>query len=165
IDNDRNIKKEWYEARFDKTATRIYTHEVSETKEGLSLKFTGSLTAVGRQNVLAMEIEWLVQNDGQINLRLYAVKDPILPFLPRFGLAMPLNVDFNAVEYFGQGPYESYWNKHHAAYIASFEASIEDLYEPYVTPQENGAHNDVHKSDVNSDDTTLKFIGHEGICF
>ncbi|MBA5729168.1 glycoside hydrolase family 2 [Aerococcaceae bacterium INB8] len=165
VDNDRNIKKEWYEARFDKTATRIYTHEVSETAEGLSLKFTGSLTAVGRQNVLAMEIEWLVQNDGQINLRLHAVKDPILPFLPRFGLAMPVNVNFNAVEYFGQGPYESYWDKHHAAYIASFEASIEDLYEPYVTPQENGAHNDVHKLDVKSDDATLKFISHEGISF
>lgn len=165
IDNDRNIKKEWYEARYDRTSTRIYQLDVNETPQGLSLTFTGSLTAMGRQNVLAMEIEWLIQNDGQINLSLHAEKDPILPFLPRFGLAMPLNASFNEVEYFGQGPYESYWDKHHAAYMANFEASIEDLYEPYVTPQENGSHNDVHKLDVKSDDAQLNFISQAGISF
>ena len=59
--------------------------------------------------------------------------------LPRFGLVLSM-VDADRVSYIGYGPYENYVDKHHSSYWGHFEQSAQDLYEPYVTPQENGAH-------------------------
>ena len=66
-----------------------------------------------------------------------------MPFLPRFGMVIPLANDYQSVNYLGNGPHESYEDKHHANFQARFIQDIDDLYEAYVTPQENGAHNQV----------------------
>ena len=78
---------------------------------------------------------------------------------------MPLNKSFNDVSYFGNGPYENYVDKKHASYPALFNASIEDLYEPYVTPQENGAHANVKKLNVLNSESDIEFISDDGISF
>lgn len=170
FDNDRNIKVEWYDARYDHTDTRITDYEVTEDDAVLKIHFTGMLTAIGRQNVLPkMDITWTINNAGEITLDFVADKDPIMPFLPRFGLLLPLKTAYNEVKYFGKGPYESYFDKHHASYHGFFEQSIEDLYEPYVTPQENGAHNEVHYLAVGGEDddntSSIYVTSRDGISF
>ena len=40
------------------------------------------------------------------------------------------------------GPYESYADKHHASWHGSFSASIDEMHEDYIMPQENGSHFD-----------------------
>src|SRR5699024_6261399 len=42
IYNDRNIKKECYEARYDHSSTRIHTYSVKETSERIELLFEGT---------------------------------------------------------------------------------------------------------------------------
>ena len=165
IDNDRNIKKEWYEARYDHSSTRIHSYSVNETSERIELLFEGTLNLMGRQNLLELTIKWTISKNGEISLDLNALKDPIFPFLPRFGIMMPLNKSFNDVSYFGNGPYENYVDKKHASYPALFNASIEDLYEPYVTPQENGAHANVKKLNVLNSESDIEFISEDGISF
>lgn len=165
IDNDRNIKVEWYEARYDYSSTRIHTYSVNETESGIELLFEGSLNLMGRQNLLEMNIKWVISKDGEISLDLNAIKDPILPFLPRFGLVIPLIKSFNDVTYYGNGPFESYIDKNNASYPALFNATIEELYEPYVTPQENGAHDKVKKLNVKNDASNLAFRSDKGISF
>src|SRR5699024_5924494 len=54
IDNDRNIKKEWYEARYDHSSTRIHSYSVNETSERIELLFEGTLNLMGRQNLLEL---------------------------------------------------------------------------------------------------------------
>lgn len=44
------------------------------------------------------------------------------------------------IRYFGYGPTESYKDKHQACWIDWFEATIEELHEDYIRPQENGSH-------------------------
>lgn len=60
--------------------------------------------------------------------------------MPRFGLRLTLPEAENQVEYFGYGPTESYSDKHHSCWIDRFAATVDELHEDYVRPQENGSH-------------------------
>lgn len=76
------------------------------------------------------------------------------------------------VNYIGMGPYESYADKHHASWHGSFSASIDEMHEDYIMPQENGSHFDCSlvqvsapgasdESDRNSSDKiTLSTVHH-----
>ena len=48
--------------------------------------------------------------------------------------------NFDRVEYFGYGPYESYIDKHRASYIGNFSALVSEMHEDYTRPQENSSH-------------------------
>ena len=73
----------------------------------------------------------------QLSLEVQANLDSQMPFLPRFGLCLPL-VDAQTVHYLGQGPFENYADKQAASYRAQFSLDAGDFYEPYIKPQENG---------------------------
>lgn len=62
--------------------------------------------------------------------------------LPRLETSLKLNGELNQVIWYGRGPQESYWDKKSAAYIGLYKSKVVDMHEPYVRPQENGAHED-----------------------
>lgn len=62
--------------------------------------------------------------------------------LPRFGIRMFLNRKLENVTYYGAGPFESYPDKHRASCHGIYHASVLDLHEDYIRPQENGSHMD-----------------------
>lgn len=66
-----------------------------------------------------------------------------LPELPRLGMKMKLPEDYSQVKWYGRGPHENYWDRKESALLGVYSAPVEDLYFPYVSPQENG-----HRCDV-----------------
>ncbi|MBR2872147.1 MAG: DUF4981 domain-containing protein [Lentisphaeria bacterium] len=63
--------------------------------------------------------------------------------LPRLGVNLELPRNFNAVEYFGKGPWENYADRKSSAYLSKFRTSAEDMFVPYIMPQENGNRTEV----------------------
>lgn len=51
-----------------------------------------------------------------------------------------MNKQFDQVEYYGYGPYESYIDKHQASYMGVFSQHISEMHEDYIKPQENSSH-------------------------
>ena len=78
--------------------------------------------------------------DGAILASFEAEKDPHLLTMPRIGLRAFLDSALERVEYYGVGPCESYIDKHHAGHHGIFAASVRELHEDYIRPQENGSH-------------------------
>lgn len=139
-DNDRNIQIEWIKAGYDRPTTKVYSI-TAEKKEGLiQIHGKASLASVGIQPYVRFNFTWEIHNNGAARLKLHAEKDPIFPYLPRFGILMHLDSNSNQVTYFGYGPTESYVDKHRACYIDLFETTVEELHEDYIKPQENGSH-------------------------
>ena len=68
---------------------------------------------------------------------------PILPELPRIGLHFYLNPNLKNVNWIGRGPFENYPDRKYAAHIGHYRSTIKELYEPYISPQENGNRSDV----------------------
>ena len=78
--------------------------------------------------------------EGTIYLSLDGNFDKVFPYLPRFGLGLKLPNDKTNATYYGYGPYESYSDKHRASWVDRFDTTVDDMFEDYVFPQENGSH-------------------------
>ncbi len=80
--------------------------------------------------------------DGSIRIQVHFEPRGDLPYLPRLGTRWQLSGELAQVAWYGRGPQESYPDKKSAAFIGFYQAGVEDLHEPYIRPQENGAHAD-----------------------
>ena len=88
-----------------------------------------------------VNVKYTVTPSGRLEIEsTFETKSNKLTFLPRFGLRTFVDRSFDTVSYYGFGPYESYIDKHHASYIGLFTQRVEDMYEPYIKPQENSSH-------------------------
>ncbi len=63
--------------------------------------------------------------------------------LPRIGLALALPGAFDRVAWFGRGPGEAYADSQLATRFGLYRQTVDELYTPYVFPQENGNRSDV----------------------
>ncbi|MDR2384904.1 MAG: DUF4981 domain-containing protein [Tannerella sp.] len=62
--------------------------------------------------------------------------------IPRIGIRFRLPANMNTVNYFGRGPEENYCDRKAGTLIGLYKTTAEDLYFPYIRPQENGHHTD-----------------------
>ena len=58
--------------------------------------------------------------------------------VPRIGVRFRLPATMNTVRYFGRGPVENYWDRKAGSIVGIYTTTAEEMYEPYVRPQENG---------------------------
>lgn len=62
--------------------------------------------------------------------------------VPRIGVRFRLPATMSNVQYFGRGPEENYWDRNAGTLVGLYKTTAEDMYYPYVRPQENGHHTD-----------------------
>ena len=62
--------------------------------------------------------------------------------VPRIGVRFRLPASMNQVEYFGRGHAENYLDRNAGSMVGLYKSTAEELYFPYVRPQENGHHTD-----------------------
>lgn len=146
-DNDRNIRHKWEAAGYHRPLVYVYETDTTLTETTAQISAKVSLAAISRQRMVEMDVLWTIGADGAVQLDTDVTFDPDgdveatrLPYLPRFGIRLFLPQQFEQVEYFGYGPYESYQDKHQASYLATFEDTVTDMHEDYIKPQENGSH-------------------------
>ena len=86
--------------------------------------------------------------------------------VPRIGIRFRLPDQMDNIEYFGRGPQENYIDRYKGTLIGLYKAKAEDLYFPYVRPQENGHHIDTRwLSATNSNGKGLLIKAEETIGF
>lgn len=139
-DNDRNIRREWERAGYDRSAPKVYETSAEVTDDGVVLTAKLSLAAIYLQPCMKLTAVWTIRPDGRIAASIHGDRADEFPFLPRFGLRLFLPRAFDAVEYFGYGPFESYADKRRASMLGKYTAAVADLHEDYLRPQENGSH-------------------------
>lgn len=61
-----------------------------------------------------------------------------MPELPRLGMRFRIPAEFNRVKWYGRGPHENYADRFSSAFVGIYESGVQDLYVPYIRPQENG---------------------------
>lgn len=63
--------------------------------------------------------------------------------IPRIGVQLYMPKRFEYVSWYGRGPGESYIDSKEAGKIDIYRVRLDDLYTPYVMPQENGNRTDL----------------------
>lgn len=85
--------------------------------------------------------------------------------VPRIGVRFRLPASMNSVEYFGRGPAENYCDRNAGSFIGLFKTTAEELYFPYVRPQENGHHTDTRWVKLGSKGKGLTIVADSTIGF
>ncbi|TVR59372.1 MAG: DUF4981 domain-containing protein [Spirochaetaceae bacterium] len=76
----------------------------------------------------------------------------VVPEYPRIGVTFAMPEGYEAVTWYGRGPHESYIDRKAGAPFGVYTGSVDELYFPYVMPQENGNRTDVRWFTVARDD-------------
>ena len=72
--------------------------------------------------------------------------------LPRLGLRLFLNPDFEEVQWYGRGPMENYPDRKDAAFLGIYDSTVTDMAEHYVRTQSMGERTDTRWLKFSSED-------------
>ena len=96
---------------------------------------------------------YTIDSDGRVQVAAeYQPGKTDLPLLPKFGMTTALPASFHHVQWYGRGPHETYWDRKTGGEIAVYEMTIEQLFHPYVRPQDVGNRSDVRWVRFTNDD-------------
>lgn len=65
--------------------------------------------------------------------------------IPRLGIRFRMPVTYRQVSYLGRGPQENYVDREAGTTVDRYETTADEMYFPYVRPQENGHHTDTRE--------------------
>lgn len=143
IDNDgiknwtgehkRHVLTKWRRKCIDKS---IATIESSSFKDG---KLLVKQTAKCNESAVKHEQIYSALSGGAILVENTFDVPEDLSDLPRIGVVMNLPKNYEQVEYFGLGPYENYIDRKAGVWFDQFKDSVDNMYTPYILPQENGS--------------------------
>jgi beta-galactosidase len=139
--------------------TRLTKLKVKQLKDGQVIVTT-------EHDLIDVESRYLstytIDLSGKINVDLwfYAGPHKFQYELPRIGSLFQVPTEFQQVNWFGRGPHENYWDRKTSALVGAYSATVDDLYFPYVRPQENGFRDDVRRvSFTNAEGYGVEFSG------
>ena len=84
-------------------------------------------------------LQYRVFGDGRIQTTLHY--DPVegLPGMPEFSVMFKINAGYDHLEWYGNGPEETYWDRQHGAKLGRYHNLVADNMAKYLVPQECGA--------------------------
>lgn len=95
-------------------------------------------------NKLPLKILYEIYPNGQLKVEYrFSPKEKELPLIPRLGLQVQMDEDFEYMEWYGRGPHESYWDRKTSAEIGIWKGKVWDQLHSYSRPQESGNKTDV----------------------
>ncbi len=89
-------------------------------------------------------ITYTVTGNGSLKVEvLWKAGEQKLPEMPRFGMQMRINPEYEQFTYYGRGPWENYSDRNTASFIGEHQSTVTEQYFAYLRPQENGNKTDV----------------------
>ncbi len=141
-DNDRTVVHQWRASGYDRCFPYTYSTEVEQEKDAYVITTKLGLQAIYLANVANITVKWTVYGSGAIKVAYHVTREPKMIYLPRFGLRMWVNKEYDTCKFFGFGPTESYRDKNLGTFKCSFTRKVAEMHEDYIKPQENSSHYD-----------------------
>jgi len=128
----------WRAAGLDALAFHPPRLEVRESGGAVVVWIDQSVGCAAADPAFRHSHGYVIVPDGRIQVVNRFSVDPALDDLPRLGVALTAPAGFEAVEWFGLGPGDTYRDRDRGSWIGRFAGTVTDQYVPYVVPQEHG---------------------------
>lgn len=133
-DNERYVADDYQKAGvFD---SRMWTQETKERDGGIQVK--GAMVADSKPVLLTYLLRYGFTEAGDFNIGFSYQTPSYIRALPCVGLTFCVSDAYREISYLGYGPHENYCDMHHAARKDYFSQDAEDMFVPYLKPQECG---------------------------
>ena len=143
-DNDHVQKNKWKLLQLHKSLAKKKSFELEQLSPSV-VRARAVHTHAGYNIIPLFETEtlWTVYGNGDIRTEI--TFKPLRNndvYLPRIGIQAVIPGAYEHLTWYGRGPIESYPDLKQAARVGTWRMDVSDTHEPYVRPQENGAHAD-----------------------
>jgi len=170
MDNDRGwhgYERSWREAGYDLLQHRIDGVEINTAPDSVEIVAQVRIAPPKFTRAISAQYRYRFGADEALDLDVSGDFHGEWPAtLPRIGLQMHLPSALDRVRWFGLGPGESYVDSRQAGRVGLWSAAADDLYTPYVFPQENGNRHDTRWLELYSiDGNGLRVDGQPRIDF
>lgn len=133
-------------AKQGRTGDTVYENPVvREEKDHVSVRFFYKLPT---SPVSECQLEYKVYGDGRIQTALSYEPVKGLSDMPEFGVIFKFNADYDRVEWYGNGPAETYEDRKMGAKLGIYQNMVSDNMAAYMVPQECGNKTDVRWAKV-----------------
>lgn len=146
IDNDHRSAISWKQFGLHWLQHRVDAVEWKQTEEKERVVIT-SIVRIAPP-ILAWGIRavytYTIYNSGEVSIEVDGTIQGNGPeTMPRIGLQMKLPVYLDNVTWYGRGPGEAYSDSKQANRIGVYSKKVQELFTPYIYPQENGNRHEV----------------------
>ncbi|MCI7129494.1 MAG: DUF4981 domain-containing protein [Lachnospiraceae bacterium] len=155
IDNDMGNLMPYRYAMW-KSASMYMTHkhgnamgnsgfDMEETEDTVSMTFHYDIPTTPETKCA---LKYTVFGDGTVRTTLTYDPLPELGDMPEFGVMFKINADYENVEWYGNGPAETYADRKHGAKLGIYKNKVADNMAAYLVPQECGNKTEVRWAKV-----------------
>src|ERR1019366_1148554 len=121
-----NTLGEWLAAGFDQLSIGPARIEAMETNAGVQVRLDQVAACAASATAIAFRHTYRISPDGRVAVDCAFSVDSALNDLPRLGVTLTLPDEFEALEWFGRGPLETYSDRKRAAWVGRFASTVSD---------------------------------------
>ncbi|MEO8534931.1 MAG: glycoside hydrolase family 2 TIM barrel-domain containing protein [Flavobacterium sp.] len=139
-DNDRKgwkpnkVLKQWYNA-VPKLVNTVMGNLNGE------IKITSTYEVI--KDSAQVNVDYLIKSNGIIQVNYQLKADKALPKIPKVGMQMGVQRQFDQISWYGKGELENYIDRSFGFTVGRYSLPIDKFIEPYAKPQENGNRTEV----------------------
>lgn len=149
---EHKLLNQWIKHGLDRLESRLELFKFSKRSDGkVQIKSVHNIRADGAEFGFSHETVYVVSEFGDVQTNHKVECDRDLPLLPRVGLILSMPAGFEQFTWFGRGPEESYSDRKAGVAVGLYSGTVDDQYEPYIMPQENGNKTDVRWAALTDD--------------
>lgn len=131
---------------------------VQDQGHQIELKFESSLPEVCASHTTT----YRVAGDGTLHVDVEFLPSHFeLPSIPRVGMKMMLDAQFDNLRWFGRGPHENYWDRKTGVAIGEYQSTVHQQFHKYLRPQEMGNKTDVRWFELSNSQGKGIRVSHE----
>ena len=121
----------------------VYVREVALTRQDrdvvTSLDYLIEGGAAGALGGFESIYEYKIYGDGTLEIIHKVMPQGQMPqLLPRIGIQLMLDNEYDQVEWYGRGPQENYPDRKSGYRLGIYNSTVDEMYEPYIVPQDYG---------------------------
>jgi beta-galactosidase len=88
--------------------------------------------------------EYIINGFGEVSINHIITPLGLMPeWIPRMGIQLIINKEFETVKWYGRGPFENYPDRKTGAKIGIYKSTVQDMKEKYLIPQDYGLRTDI----------------------
>ncbi len=136
---------EWYSYGLDRLQTTVIDFIVKNSDNTHAEVYVTLFMqpAGARRGGFINKMKYTVDGSGELTIDHSVIPDGDTPsWLPRVGAEWILDSSLNIVEWYGRGPQENYPDRKTGYRIGNYSCTVDDMYEPYLIPQDYGLRTD-----------------------
>lgn len=167
-DNDKkdtNGKKKWMKFDLNNLQAKAFHFQIGASKHKVDIRIRRALLNDRREMRFETVYNYTILGNGAIIVDAGFYPDENMEVMAKIGMQMHLNKSLVYAKWFGRGPHETYPDRKWSGRIDEFQMPVKELFEPYITPQENGNRSEIRHVLMHNNKNGLLFYGDKPMNF